>query len=292
MKSLTSNMNDQYASGTTTLACALLVTRADGERFAFTEHDENVTIEGVEYLADPGLSISEIVISADLNVGNLELRTLNDGIMFTPGDVLGGVWRNAAFMIFRYDWATPPASLDEVDVQLAGTLGEVRLEQTTVVAELRDLRQYLQHPVGEESSKTCRYRLGDAKCGFPLSDVTVSGTITSVPTARRIFADSSRSEANDFFGWGTVTFTSGDADGLTAKIEAYDSATKRFTLSLPLFVDLQVGDTYIAVAGCRGRFEEDCDAKFSAIVPLHYYNFGGEPHRRGMDNVTAGAEPG
>lgn len=300
MKSFGSSMQDMYARGTTTLAHALRIIRDDGETYGFTEHDEDATISGVSYLADPGLELNEIVIAADLNVGNLELKTLHNGVLFTAADILGGVWRNASFLLFRYDWADAKSAndagsqitLSEVDNILAGVLGEVRIQQNMVVAELRDLRQYLQPPVGEVSSKTCRYRLGDSKCTFPLTDVTVTGTIDAIDNSKRIFRDSSRTEANDFFGWGEVTFNSGNAAGLTAKIESYDNVNKRFTLSLPLFVDLQVGDTYTAVAGCRGRFEEDCDTKFSAIVPLHYYNFGGEPHRQGLDNLTSAAEPG
>lgn len=292
MKTLDADLQAMHARGTTTLATALRVVRPDGSMFGFTSHDENSRIGGETYSCDPGLSATDIVSSSTLDVGNLELTALHNGVVFTPSDILGGVWRNSDFYLFRYDWTKGELTLSDVEPLIAGVFGEVRLRLNTVVVELRDLRQYLQHKVGEVSSKTCRYRLGGPKCGFPLSDIIVVGTIDTIFDAKRSFADSGRSEANDWFGWGKVTFTSGNAEGLSAKVESYDSVNKRFTLTLPLFVNLQVGDTYIAEPGCRGRFEEDCDAKFSAIVPLHYLNFGGEPHRRGLNNITAAAEPG
>jgi hypothetical protein len=45
---------------------------------------------------------------------------------------------------------------------------------------------------------------------------------------------------------------------------------------------MKVGDTYEAIAGCRKRFEEDCQTKWNNEL-----NFGGEPHRRGVNVLTA-----
>lgn len=286
MKLLTSALDDHYARGTTTLATALRVARTDGTVFAFTTHDQDRTIGTDTYLADPGLVVSEIVIAANADVGNLQLTTLHDGTIFTYGDVFGGKWRNAYFLLFRYDWSEPGAlTLDDVDPLLAGTFGEIEIRDSELVVELRDLRQYLQHPIVEVSSKTCRNRLGDAKCGVALSAHTVAGTISEVTDAKRVFRDENRAEPVDYFGEGEITITSGAAEGISAKVRDY-AADGTFTLALPLFVDVQVGDDYVAVAGCRKRHEEDCWDKFANGL-----NFGGEPHRRGMDNVTAAPDP-
>lgn len=283
MKILDSALAEHYELGTTTLATALRLVRADGEVFAFTTHDEDSDpIDGVVYRADPGLVVNEIVITAGTNVGNLTLETLHDGTVFTPGDVLGGKWRNATFLLFRYNWRDVDQGTEPL---LAGTLGELELRENTLTAELRDLRQYLQHPVGDQSSKTCRYRTGDSRCMVDLSDFTFAGSITHITNAKRIFRDSARAEAADYFGEGEITFTSGDAEGISAKVASY-ALDGTFTLALPLFVNLEVGDTYIAIAGDRKRFEEDCIAKFNNGL-----NFGGEPHRRGPDNITSTPDP-
>lgn len=281
MKSLPSALATHYAGGTTTIAHALRVIREDGEIYGFTSHDENRTIDGIEYFADPGLLMSEIVIAANLDVGNLELTTLHDHTIFTLSDIMGGVWRNASFLVFRYNWADEnDLTLADCELVLAGNMGKVEVRQNVVVAEMRDIRQYMQPEIGDVSQKTCRYRLGDERCKVGLSDFTVSGTITHIINSRREVRDTDRAETEDYFGEGSITFTSGAAAGITAKVAEYN-VDGTFRLALPLYVDIEVGDDYIAVAGCRKRLEEDCVPKFGNEL-----NFGGEPDRRGPDNVT------
>lgn len=282
MKSLPSALATHVATRQTTLATALKITRTDGLVMGFTTCDVSTDISGVTYSSNPGLLVTDIVIAANPSVGNLELRTLHDGTIFTPGDILGGRWRNAAFVLFRYNWASVA---DGIDTLLAGTLGEITLEQNMLVAELRDLRQYLQQPVGFVSSKTCPYRLGDARCGVNVALFTVSGTITHVSDGKRVIRDSARAEAADYFGEGEIRFTSGDNEGISAKVAEY-AANGTFTLSLPLYINVQVGDTYTAIAGDRKRLEEDCRDKFNNVL-----RFGGQPHRRGINNLTAGPDP-
>ena len=284
MKTLPASLAAHIASRVTSLATALRITRTDGEIFGFTTHDVNDVVSGVTYSSSPGLDVTDIVLAASVAVGNLELTTLHDGTTFTTADVLGGVWRNAAFIIFRYNFASIG---DGIDTLLTGTFGEFELKQNSVVAELRDLRQYLQQPVGSASSKTCRYRLGSTdknNGGLCLKDIsgatfTVTGTLTSA-TSNQVFRDSSRTEAVNWFDEGEITFNSGANSGISAKVKSY-AVDGTFTLALPLLGTVAIGNTYTAIAGCRKRLAEDCVAKFNNVL-----NFGGEPHRKGINSLT------
>lgn len=171
------NLAAHYALGTTTLAYSLKITRVDEEVYAFTSFDADVTIAGVLYQSGPGLNISEIVTSAGLAVDNLELSTLDDGSTFTALEVLSGVWRNAAFEIGRFNYVTPA---DGIDVLLTGTLGNVQRQRGVITAELRGLQQYLQQPIGNITSKTCRARLGDSLCRVALGPYSTIGTVVAV----------------------------------------------------------------------------------------------------------------
>lgn len=188
--------------------------------------------------------------------------------------MLGGVWRNAAFLISRYNWSSPA---DGTEPLLAGTVGEVELRRNSVVAELRGLQQYLQQTVGNVSSKTCRARLGDSLCTVNLASFTATGTLTSV-SSNQVFADSARAEAAGWFDEGVLTFTSGTCAGLKQKVKLF--AGGQFTLSLPMLQAVQVGDGYSVYAGCRKRLE-DCAGKFNNVL-----NFQGEPHLPGIDALT------
>lgn len=288
MKVLPAALAAHIATRSTTLATALKVTREDGEIFGFTSHDVDAEISGVTYSASPGLDVSDIVIASSAAVGNLELTTLHDGTLFTTAHVLGGVWRNAEFVIFRYNWAS---IADGIDTLLTGTFGEVELKLNSVVVELRDLRQYLQSPTGSASSKTCRYRLGStsrADGGLCMKDIsgapfTMPFTVTSV-TSNQVFRDNARTEDAAWFDEGEVRWLTGNNEGLSAKVKQY-AANGTFTLALSMLSTVQVGDTGTAIAGCRKRISADCKTKFDNVI-----NFGGEPHRQGLNDIIKPAQ--
>ena len=266
-----------------TIAHGLRVTRADGDVYGFTSARTSTTIGGVLYEASQGLDVSSIVTSAGLNVDNLELGTLDDGSLFDRADIYGGVWDNAAFLIFRYDWTAPT---DPVENLIAGTIGNITILSGKIKAELRGLQQYLQQPAGNATSATCRARFADFpaingknRCGLDSVDWTNSLTVTAV-TSRNSFTTGG-SLADDYHGEGVVTWLTGNNAGLVAKVRA-QTAARVFTLVNDMQHDIQIGDTLEAVAGCRKRLAEDCFAKFDNVL-----NFQGEPHLPMIDQITA-----
>jgi uncharacterized phage protein (TIGR02218 family) len=281
VRSIPANLVTHLALGTTTLADAILIERQDGTEFGFTTHDIDDEVDGVTYVGDPGLFVKEIATTSGMEVGNLEISTLNDGSIFPLSDVLGGLWKNADFFLFRYNFDAPE---DGVIPLLAGKFGQLRVRETMVVVELNDLRRYLQHPVGAASSKTCRWRFGSTTrangglCHVALGPITVTGTLTGA-TSNRVFRDSSRTEDADYFGNGLLTFTSGPNAGQQVMIKEY-AADGTFTLALPLWGTVASGHTYSAIPGCRKRRTEDCVSKWDNVL-----NFGGEPDRKGINNL-------
>lgn len=268
-----------YQSDSPTVAWAIKITRTDDEVYGWTSADMDATIDAVIYESAPGLSVASFASSAGLAVDNSELTVLADDTIITRADILAGRWNNAAYLLFKYDWTDVSAGEEVIS---AGFLGELHPRSGAYVAELRALQQYLQQPVGAASTKTCRARLGDAMCMVDLGGWTETGTITSV-TSKQVFTDSSRTEADDYFGEGILTWTAGLNTGLSQKVKTYASDT--FTLSLPMIFDVQIGDTYSVIAGCRKRLDEDCAAKFSNEL-----NFQGEPHRPTVDELTSSPE--
>lgn len=274
MKTLPTLLATHMAGGTTTLADLLKITRKDGLVYAFTSAADDVSISGVTYIASQGLDISSLEVSAGLAVDNLELTTLDDGSTFTRLDVLSGKWRNADFVISRYNFESPS---DGVEVRMVGTVGEVHLRRGSIVAELRGLQQALQQPIGSVTSKTCRARLGDAMCTKNLTSFTFTGSVTTA-TNNQTFTDSTKAQAADYFAEGILTWTSGPNNGLSVKVKGF--AASVFTLSLPMLSTIGVGHTFSVVAGCQKRLV-DCSTKFSNVL-----NFQGEPHMPGVDQLT------
>lgn len=275
-------------AGGATEAYCLRITRTDGAVYAYTAHDRDLTIDGITYDASQGVSISSIASSADAAVDNLELTTLDDGTLFTTADIAARRWSNAAFLIFKIDWSNPDTST--LEPELAGTLGEVTVRGTTVVAELRSLKQYLQQSLGNVSSKTCRARFADYpsvfagnRCRLAAASYTVTATVTAV-TDRRTFAATALTQADDWFGEGVLTWLTGGNAGLSVKVKSFAHSGAVLGLASATIATIAVGDTFAVLAGCRKRLDEDCAAKFGNAP-----NFQGEPHRPTTDDVTATA---
>lgn len=288
MKSIPDALEAHYDTGSTTLAYALRITRTDEEVFGFTSADTSETIDDVLYDASQGLDVSSIATTAGLGVDNLELSTLDDGTLFDRAEVLGNVWQNADFLIFRYNWATPA---NGVEYLMAGTIGQVRLLRGSIVLELRGLQQYLQQPVGAVTSKTCRARFadfptqaGNARCGLSAAAWTDGLRVTSV-SSRRLFSaavSTGVSRADAWFDEGVLTWQTGANAGLQARIKSYGHSPAEFELYRDMPHAIAVGDYLRALAGCRKRLSEDCLTRFNNVL-----NFQGEPHMPGIDEVTS-----
>ena len=279
-----------FSTRITTFATALKITRKDGGVLGVTTHDIDDPISGVTYLSNPGLDVSNIVIAANAAVGNLELTTLHDNTVFTTAAIFDGLWRNTDFTIFRYNYEDLAGA---VDTLLTGTLGENEIRLNEVFCELHDLRQYLQQMVGSVSSKNCRYRLGSTdknNGGLCTKDVsaapfTMPFVVTSV-TSNQVFRDSARAEAADYFAEGEIEWLTGASVGVPAKKVKEYAANGTFTLAIPMYSAVLVGDTGNVTVGCRKRFEEDCRIKFNNGL-----NFGGEKDRKGLNDLTKSVQP-
>lgn len=278
-------------TGNTTEADAIEIIRTDGQAFRFTSAVSDSTIDGDLYSAEQGFAVSSIDISAGLAVDNMELTTADDGTLFDPLDIKAGIWANARFRIFRYNWASPS---DGIDPLIAGTFGEITIQDGAIKVELRGLQQKAQQTVGNASSKTCRARFcdfpapaGNNLCRLDVADFTYSGVVTSI-TDNGQFIASGMAQTGTEFSEGVMTWvgSSSENSGLTVKIREYDGTTKTFKLVLPMARDVQIGDEFEAVIGCQKRRDEDCFTRFDNVV-----NFQGEPDRPGVDALTASPVP-
>jgi len=287
VKTIPVALASHYASATHTVAYAILIERTDGEIYGFTSHDQSVTIAAQLYDSAPGLDVSQLVCTAGFAVDNLELTTLDDRTVFTRDDVLSRRWDNASFYLFKFNWN---GLTDGVEPCMKGTFGMVTLRKQSVVVELRGLQQYFQQPVGNPSTKTCRAHFadfptqnGNNRCGLVAATFTTTGTITSV-VSNQDFTASALAGATDYYTEGVLTWTAGNNIGLRQKIKTHTTGGV-LSLSLPMVLTVQVGDTFSIIAGCRKRMNEDCSTKFS-----NQLNFQGEPHRPTTDDLTKNPE--
>jgi uncharacterized phage protein (TIGR02218 family) len=267
-------------TGTTRFVWGLRIVRSDNESFAITSATRPKTVD-TDTTFLPGLDVRSLVQSAGFGVDNTELQIVNADEITRAG-ILAGLWDAAEFSLTLFDWSQPTAG--EI-VMMTGTLGEIRPRHGHFVTELRDIRQALQQDTTDVVQPDCRYRLGDAKCTLDITapPFTVTGTV-STAASRYVFTDTSRTEADDYFGAGEVRFDTGLNAGIRLLVREYLSASDQFTFALAAPYTITPGDTYTAIVGCRKRAFEDCRDKFNNIV-----NFGGEPHKARVDFLLRGA---
>jgi uncharacterized phage protein (TIGR02218 family) len=283
LKTIPTALATHYTQGATSVVHFFLITRTDLSVFGFTSHSADLTIGAQLYRSAPGLSVTNIVSTAGFAVDNLELSTSNDSTVFTRSDVLAGRWKNAAFLISKGNWANPTDGLESV---LGGTIGDGTLKSGGLVLEMRGLQQYLQQPVGDTSSKTCRARFADFptpnnnnRCTLTAATYTFTAAVTSV-TNNQTFVSTTLTQADDYFGEGILTWTSGPNSGTRQKVRTFTTGGN-ITLTLPMLLTVSIGNTFSIIAGCRHRLNEDCKIKFANVV-----NFQGEPHRPSTDDLT------
>lgn len=278
MKVIPIALLDHYASGTTTLATCWLATLTDGTVVASTSHDVDLVIDGVTYLSSASYSASTIESASELNPDNLEIEGFLASPHITDEDIYTGRWDYAAVEIFEVNFTDLAMGRN---ILRSGTLGEVRAGRARFTAELRGMMQAFSRRIVRIATQDCTSDLGDSRCTINLASWTVAGAVTAVASSGQ-FTDTSRTEANDYFTGGKITFTSGLNDGLSMEVKK-SQLTGTVILVQPMPFAITVGDTYSMHAGCSKRFVQDCKNKFNNAV-----NFRGFPHLPGSSIYATG----
>ena len=132
------------ASGTTTTCHAWAITRGDGTVLGFTDHDRDLTFDGMTFRAGTGLSAMTLQQGTGLAVDNSEaIGALSDAAI-READIDAGRFDGAAVSAWVVNWADVAAR----QVIFRGTIGEIRRAGGAFSAELRGLAEALNQPMG------------------------------------------------------------------------------------------------------------------------------------------------
>jgi uncharacterized phage protein (TIGR02218 family) len=282
MKTLPDGMQAHLDSGATTLCWCWRLTRADGVVMGFTDHDRALAFEDVTFEAASGFSASEVQSGLGLAVDNLTLAGALSAAALNEDDLAAGLYDNAAFKLWRVNWAAPAQRV----LMKSGTLGEVTRQGAAFQAELRGLAQALNQPVGRAFGRLCDADLGDARCTVTIA--AGAGTVATVFDARRFTAAGLGAIANGDLAGGKLTFTGGAnaGRGMDVKRHAVQDGIVSIELWQAMSGAVAAGDGFTVTPGCDKRFAT-CRDRFANSV-----NFRGHPHMPGNDAVLAAATAG
>lgn len=250
----------------TTLSFLWEITREDSEIFRFTDADKNITYDGNVYYSLNSGTLSSIDQSADLKTDNFDFSIILNDNDISKQDVVAGLFDYASVKVYIVNRESPT---DGVAKMSYGKLGQVQmLDDNEAVIEFRGLVQLLQQGIGRTYTHECDADLGDTRCGVDLEasdpQYTHTGSVTSVSN-NAVFFDSSQGQADDYFNYGLLTWTSGSNNGLVMEVKDFVSATGKFELVSPMPFTIQAGDTYSAYRGCD-KVKSTCRDVFDNIV--------------------------
>jgi uncharacterized phage protein (TIGR02218 family) len=278
MRELSDGMRAALTRAETTLCTCWRIVRRDGASLGFTDHDRDLTVEGVLYAAGSGLEGGAFETALGLAVGGAEASGALSAAALTEDDLANGLYDGARVEIRRVDWSAPANSV-LLDV---ATIGEVRRGERAFVAELRTLAHALDQERGRLYRAQCDADLGDARCGFVFAGEPFVAERAALENCSVYTLRVGLGVVNTgFYEGGRVVVLTGRSAGASAAIRSHRVEAGAHALGLwtPLARPPVAGDRLRVYAGCDKRFET-CRDKFANMA-----NFRGFPHMPGNDHV-------
>jgi hypothetical protein len=193
MKTIPADLLEHMQEGTTSIATCWKVTLQGSPAvvLGFTDHDQDLTVSGVTYLARSGFMPTAYETQTKMAVDNLQAQGFIDNDIIDEQDLLNGLWDFAQVEIFQLNFK----SIDDgIDVLTKGHLGQISLERGKFEAELRGIANAFTQARNRVYQPLCRVEFGSTECSVNLSAYTETGTVTSVSANGIVLFDTSRTE--------------------------------------------------------------------------------------------------
>lgn len=283
MRTVPDTLAARLASGSTQLAHAWILRRADGVVLGFTDHDSDLVVEGVRCVAATGLEAKDMTSELGLAAGGGEVLGALQAAAIAEADIAGGAYDGAEIRFFLCD-CEPPFDIVLLDV---ATIGEIKRDETAFVAELRGPAHKLGEDIGRLYQQRCDADFGDRRCGVDLSraDLSAGGTVEAAIVQGRYRVSGLGAFASGALTGGTLAFAQWPGRKFGVRLHAVlGSAT---IVDLWLAPDgVKAGDRFTITAGCDKSFET-CSNRFA-----NAFNFRGFPHMPGNQIVMTLVQDG
>ena len=168
-----------------TLCTAWVLTRADGVRLGFTDHDAPLAMEGLTCEATSGWTAGAADGELGLAAGQASAAGALSSDALTEADIAAGLYDGALVETWRVDWSAPDARvlLRRETVQRLVRAGE------GFTAELEGPLAALRKVVGRAYDRVCDAQLGDARCRVDLTAFPGATCDKAYSTCRDTFAN-------------------------------------------------------------------------------------------------------
>lgn len=163
MRKIPDAMQAALDTGVTTHCRCVRAELTDGRRFAFTDHDRDLTIDGEAYRSGAGFSFVEMEARIGLAAGQGELAGCLNAAGISESALSEGAWDGARIEIWQFDWRDTAQRVKLI----SGRLGEVSLKDGRFEAQWLGPAAALETRIGRQFTRECDAELGDERCAIP-----------------------------------------------------------------------------------------------------------------------------
>lgn len=269
----------------TTLCHCWLVTRRDGTRLGFTDHDRALAFDETMFEPRSGLSQSEAEAALGMAADRVDVEGALDSERLVAEEIEAGAFDGAKVETLLVNWADPAQRMKLREAMI----GTVALKDGAFVAELEGPMRHLDRPNGRYLRRHCDAELGDQRCGVDLSLPAFrgAGEVAALRPGGRVAVTGLAGFEEGWFARGVVTWSSGAQQGRNSRVRIHARGLSGDELAFEDAVaGIAIGDGFEIVAGCDKRFAT-CREKFANAE-----NFRGFPHLPGNDAAYGYASDG
>lgn len=276
MSAIPAGLQAHLEGRVTTLCHCWRVTRRDGTRLGFTDHDQTLEFAGTVFEPQSGFAQSEAEAALGMAADRVDIEGALDSERLVAAEIEAGLYDGAKVETFLVNWTDPGQRMRLREAMI----GTVTLKDGAFLAELESPMRHLDRPNGRYLRRHCDAELGDERCGMDLGAAAFRGTgwVTAIRPDGRVVATGLGAFAEGWFAGGIVTWTGGAFEGRRHRIRLHQRGVMGDELA---FEDeaagMAIGDGFEVVAGCDKRFAT-CRKKFANAA-----NFRGFPHLPGND---------
>lgn len=159
MRAVPEALVDRIESGAAGLCHVWLLTRRDGTRLGFTDHDRDLVHDGLVCRAASGWTAGAVE-GALGGVGGAAAAGALDSEALDEGDIAAGLYDGCVIDCRRVDWAEP-----SLFVSLwSGRIGRLSRTGGAFTAEIEGPAAALDQVAGRTYGRLCDASLGDGRC--------------------------------------------------------------------------------------------------------------------------------
>lgn len=166
MRNLSPEFEALLKSEHSRLAWCWTVTRADNVILGFTDHDCDLTVDGIVHHARSGLTPSALDSREGFAIDNCALSGALDHESLDSAALAEGLFDGAQLIMRRVSWDDPSVN----DTVWVGRFGKITRSDNGFTADLVGPGEALNRSTGRVFSKMCDARFGDARCGVNIGD--------------------------------------------------------------------------------------------------------------------------